>query len=113
VTNLAILYLVLVIVLTGASQVLLKVGAKNNCGNKISASYLNLYTITAYGFYVAVTFITVYALKEIPLNLFYATTSLKFILVLILSKIILGETISRNKAIASGLIAFGVAIFNI
>ncbi|AKB77214.1 hypothetical protein MSHOH_0731 [Methanosarcina horonobensis HB-1 = JCM 15518] len=88
-------------------------GAKQSSQKKLISAYINPCTFTAYFLYIVVTIFTVYALKEIPLKLFYTTTSLKFVLVLILSKLVLCEKIDINKIIAIGLIVSGVIIFNI
>jgi multidrug transporter EmrE-like cation transporter len=108
----SILYLGLVIAFTGFSQTLLKVGANQACYNKFSAAYINPYTFTAYSLYLLATFFTVYALKDIPLKIFYTATSLKFVFILILSKLVLCEKIDHKKVIAVGLIVSGVIIFN-
>jgi multidrug transporter EmrE-like cation transporter len=107
------LYLVLVIAFTGFSQTLLKVGANQAYEKRFIAAYINPYTFAAYGLYLLVTLFTVYALKDIPLKLFYTATSLKFVLILFLSKLILYERIDHRKVVAIGLIVFGVIIFNI
>ena len=109
----SIFYLVLVIASTGFSQTFLKIGANQAYENKFVLAYLNPYTVIAYSLYFLVTVFTVYALKDIPLKLFYSTTSLKFVLVLILSKLVLREKIDSRKIIAVGLICLGVIIFNI
>lgn len=111
-TGFSILCLVLVIVFTGSSQVLLKVGAKKANKKKFIVAYVNPYTFVAYSFYALTTLLTVYALKDIPLNLFYATTSLKFVLILILSKLMLQEKIKSGKIFAVLLIVVGVVVFN-
>lgn len=111
--NSSLIFLVLVIASTGVSQTLLKLGANQANGKRLFSAYLNPYTLAAYTLYIAATIFTVYALKDIPLNLFYSTTSLKFVLILILSRLVLQEKIDHNKVIAVGLIVFGVIIFNI
>lgn len=108
----SILYLVLVIAFTGFSQMLLKVGANQSCEKRFTAAYLNPYTFTAYSLYLLATLFTVYALKDIPLKIFYTATSLKFVLILLLSKLILCERIDKKKVIAVGLIVSGVVVFN-
>ncbi|KKH91765.1 hypothetical protein EO95_13035 [Methanosarcina sp. 1.H.T.1A.1] len=105
-------YLLLVIAFTGVSQTLLKMGATQSSEKKFTAAYVNPCTFTAYILYVIVTIFTVYALKEIPLKLFYTATSLKFVLVLILSKMVLCEKMDSKKVIAMGFIVSGVIIFN-
>lgn len=104
--------LVLVIAFTGLSQTLLKIGANQACEKRFSAAYVNPYTFTAYSLYVLATLFTVYALKDIPLKLFYTATSIKFVFILILSKLVLREKIDQNKLIAIGFIVSGVIIFN-
>lgn len=108
----SIFYLVLVIASTGFSQTLLKVGANQAYEKKFVLAYVNPYTFTAYGLFFLSTVFTVYALKDIPLKFFYSTTSLKFIFVLILSRLVLREKIDARKIIAVGLIVLGVIIFN-
>ncbi|HOW14885.1 EamA family transporter [Methanosarcina sp.] len=111
-TSLSILYLVSVIVFTGSSQVLLKMGANRANKKKFIVAYANPYTFTAYSLYMLTTILTVYALKNIPLNLFYASTSLKFVLILILSRLMLREKINSRKVFAVLLIVAGVIVFN-
>lgn len=108
----SVLYMTLVIVSTGLSQTLLKVGANQAHEKKFFKAYANPYTFVAYGLNILVTIFTVYALKDIPLKLFYSTTSLKFVLILFLSMIVLKEKINSRKLIGVGLIVFGVVIFN-
>lgn len=109
--SLSIFCLVSVIVLTGSSQVLLKVGA-NKAKKKFIMAFINPYAFIAYCLYVLTTLLTVYALKDIPLNLFYASTSLKFILILVFSKLMLQEKVNSNKVFAVLLIFIGVMVFN-
>lgn len=110
--NSSIIYLVLVIASTGFSQTLLKLGANQAHEKKLFLAYVNPYTIIAYILYFVATVFTVYTLKDTPLKLFYSTTSLKFVLILILSRMILQEKIDHRNVIAVGLIVFGVIIFN-
>ncbi len=110
--SLSMLYLVLVIVFTGFSQVLLKVGANKANKKKFTMAYVNPYTFIAYSLYTLTTILTVYALKDISLDLFYASTSLKFVLILILSKLMLREKINSSKTFAVLLIFVGVIVFN-
>lgn len=111
--NSSLFYLFLVTAFTGISQTLLKMGANHSSEKKLTSAYINPCTFTAYVLYVVVTIFTVYALKEIPLKLFYTATSLKFVLVLILSRLVLYEKIDYKKTIAVGFIVFGVIIFNL
>ena len=104
----------LAVLLTGISQVLLKIGSAHQGKRRKSFldAYLNLYTITAYGLLLLVTVISVIALKEIPLKVFYAIASLNYIVVIGFSHLILKERISKKMVFALGLIVCGVLIFN-
>lgn len=102
------------VILTGLSQTLLKVGANFGVkSNRFLDSYLNLPTITAYGLLLLVTILSVYALRDLPLKVFYSLTALNFIIVLGLSAVFLREEVSRDKMVAIGLIVLGVIVFNL
>jgi drug/metabolite transporter (DMT)-like permease len=53
------------------------------------------------------------ALKGLDLKLFYALTSLNYVVVMVLSRIVLRESLSRNKVVAGCLIVAGVVVFNL
>ena len=102
------------VLLTGVSQTLLKVGADSGVrSNRFLDSYLNLPTMTAYGLLLLVTVLGVYALRDLPLKVFYSLTALNFIVVLGLSAVFLNEEVSRDKVVAIGLIVLGVVVFNL
>ncbi|KUK68054.1 MAG: hypothetical protein XD88_2052 [Methanocalculus sp. 52_23] len=102
------------VILTGVSQTLLKVGADSGVrSNRFLETYLNLPTITAYGLLLLVTVLSVYALRNLPLKVFYSLTALNFVVVLGLSAVFLNEEVSRNKVVAIGLIVLGVVVFNL
>jgi drug/metabolite transporter (DMT)-like permease len=103
------------VLLTGISQVLLKIGSAYQGKQKYSvlAPYLNLPTLCAYGILLFVTVISVIALKEVPLKVFYAIASLGFLVVAILSWGILKEKVNKKMMAGIILIVLGVVIFNI
>lgn len=102
------------VLLTGISQTLLKVGADSGTGrNRFLDPYLNFPTITAYVLLLLVTVLSVYALRDLPLKVFYSLTALNFIVVLGLSVVFLGEEVSRDRIAAIGLIVLGVVVFNL
>jgi len=104
----------LAVFLTGISQLLLKLGSRNRGASaQFFSAYLNVYTISAYIIFLAVTAISVIALIEVPLKLLYTITSLNFVIVAFLSWVILKEKITRNMIIAIVLICIGTIIFNI
>ncbi len=102
------------VLLTGISQVLLKIGAVHHGDQKDSvlAAYLNLSVMTAYALLVFVTVITVIALREVSLKMVYAIMSLNFVVVTVLSHGILKERIGKRMIFALALIISGVLVFN-
>jgi multidrug transporter EmrE-like cation transporter len=105
------LYIAACIMLTGIGQLFLKMGAKNkkNPGN----IFLNPFTLIGYLLILSATVFTVLALKTVDLKVLYALMALNYIVLLALSKIILDESITVNKFIATVLVFTGVVIFNI
>ncbi len=105
----------LAVLLSGISQVLMKIGSSHKTDRKdtVLVTYLNLPTGFAYGLLVIVTMICVIALQEIPSKQFYAISSLGFIVVLFLSFVFLKERVTVLKMAATMLIITGVIIFNI
>jgi drug/metabolite transporter (DMT)-like permease len=103
--------MLIAIVLTGVGQVVLKIGSNKN--QKFWDPYLNPVSIAGYCLYLISTVFLFYSLKEIPLKLLAAVSSLNFIIVLLMSGIFLNEHITRIKFLAVALIMTGVIIFNI
>jgi uncharacterized membrane protein len=99
------------IVLTGISQILLKIGARN--ANTPLGVYLNPATLTGYFVFIVVTICGIFALRGLELKLFYALASLNYVVVILLSRIVLKEGLSRNKVVAVCLIVVGVVVFNL
>lgn len=103
-----------VVLLTGLSQMLLKIGSQiGKTKAQFLSAYLNPFTIGAYGIFLVITVLSVIALKEIPLKFFYVLMSLNFIIVIGLSWIIFKEKIGKNKIVALILIVSGIIVFNI
>jgi small multidrug resistance pump len=102
------------VIITGISQVLLKIGAGKEERNRLFfSSYLNLPTLTAYGLLFVVTVIAIIVLQGMPLKLFYAIASLNFVIVLVLSWSILKERINPAEICAVFIIVSGVLVFNL
>lgn len=104
-------FAMLAILLTGISQVLLKIGARND--NTRMGVYLNPFTAAAYFIFLIVTICGVFALQGLELKLFYALTSLNYVVVMVLSGVVLNEEMNVDKLRAVGLIVIGVVVFNI
>jgi len=106
----------LAVLLTGISQVLLKIGAAHLGKRRKSVlnAYLNYYTITAYGMLLLVTVISVIALiGGIPLKLFYAIASLNLVVVVGLSWGVLKEKVTKKMVVGIASIVLGIVVFNV
>lgn len=102
------------ILLTGISQVLMKIGSSKKGEGRfgIFTMYLNTPTLTAYGLLLVTTILTVLVLQDIPLKVFYAVASLNFLVVTGLSYWLLNESVDREMIIALALIVAGVLVFS-
>ena len=98
------------IVLTSISQILLRRGA----GGKVSwyISFLNVYTALAYGLFLIVTILNVYAMKTIQLKTITTWISLTYVLTLFLSGWILKEKLNGKMILGVLLIAIGIAVYS-
>lgn len=114
--NYTLFLVFLAVILTGISQVLLKIGSGHQGKRKGSMldAYLNLPTICAYGLLLIVTVINVIALTGgIPLKLVYAISSLNLVMVVGLSWGILNEEITEKIVVGLLFIVGGIVLFNI
>lgn len=103
------------IIVSGISQVLLKIGASQKKKSQYFPVYLNpyfnWYTLSGSGLLLAVTIISVYILKEMPLKLFFPIfISMNMVVVVILSYLILHESLTYRKIVAIGIIICGVLV---
>ncbi len=71
-----------------------------------------IYLVGSLAFFGLAPLMSYIALKHWPLSTVYMATGLTYVLVLILAKVVLGESISRRKMKAIILIISGVIIFN-
>jgi len=108
------LLLLLAILLTGTSQVLMKIGSVKYGKGKfpVLRTYLNIPTLIAYSLFLVITVLSVIVLRDIPLKVFYAISSLNFLVVTAFSFWLLHEKIDRNMILALALIVLGVLVFN-
>jgi multidrug transporter EmrE-like cation transporter len=98
------------IILTGFSQLLLKIGTRYN---KTPLSiYVNPSSIAGYCLFLVVTICGVLALKGLDLKLLYALTSLNYGVTVVLSRVFLHESLDRKKIVAVSII-LGIIVFNI
>ena len=100
----------LVILLLGVGQILLKLGSK--AGKSWLSSFLNPYTLSGYGLYLAITVINIYALQGIYLKYITSWLGLSYIWVVFLSRVVLNEQVSRQRMLGCFLIVLGVFVFS-
>ena len=102
--------MVVSVFISSISQVLLKISAEKSYRNKLM-EYLNLSVITAYGLFFISTFITMYALKVVPLSMAPILEASGYIFVAILSRLVLKERIGRRKLEGLLVILIGIAVY--
>jgi multidrug transporter EmrE-like cation transporter len=104
----------LVAILIGVvGQLLLKQGMARQPGFRlgdITALARNLPVIMGFGCYGLSTMIYLSVLARLELSLAYPTVSLGYVLVMLLSRLIFHEPVSRTRWLAAGLICLGVAL---
>ena len=96
--------------ISSISQIMLKISSRRQYENRL-AEYLNPLVITAYALFFGCTFITMYALKVVPLSMAPVLEASGYIFVAVLSRIILKEKISKKKALGLGVILIGILIY--
>jgi drug/metabolite transporter (DMT)-like permease len=94
------------------SQLLLKQAAKKTWPNWWR-SFLNVRIILAYGLFFATTLFSVYALRFIPLSLSAALGASGQIFVPLLSRLVLHEKISKQRALGMLIIVAGIVVFSL
>ncbi len=104
-----LLFALFAVVLTGSSQVLLKIGSRYS--DQFFKTYFNLATISGYALFLLVMVCSLIALKGLELKLFYAIASLNYAIVVILSAVLLQERLTWRKAASILLIISGILIF--
>lgn len=103
------IYLVSVFV-ASVSQVLLKKSAQRPHKNSL-AEYLDPRVIVAYSLFFGASFITVMALKVVPVSMGTVLESSGYLYVTILGVIFLKEKISKRKLLGLGIILAGILIY--
>ena len=104
--------LVVSVAISSVSQIILKASANKTYSSKLK-EYLNPLVMGAYAVFFGATFITMYALKEVPLSLSPILESSGYIFVTVLGWIFLKEKLSKRKLIGMGVIILGIAVFTI
>lgn len=98
--------------ITAVSQILLKISA-NKKYKHIIFEYLNPNVIISYTGYVLVLIINVIIYRVMDYRYGVVINSLAAVLVMVLSKVILKETMTKKKMIGNSLILLGIACFTL
>jgi small multidrug resistance pump len=95
------------IVLTSVAQLLVKIGSQKD-GFR---AYYNRFTIITYIMAPLVFLCSLLALQGLELKLFYALGSLSYAIVVLLSTVVIKESLTRQKIIAVAFIILGTIVF--
>lgn len=98
--------------ITAVSQIMLKVSA-NKKHRHFIFEYLNPYVMLSYAGYVLVLVINVIIYTKIDYRFGVVINSLSTVLIMVLSKLILKETMTKKKLIGNALIILGIACFSL
>lgn len=108
--NRYMVFLLLSVAVAAFSQILLKKSAQKTYPNVIR-EYVNAYVITGYAMMVASTLLTVAAYTGMDYKNGPVVEALGFPLILILSRMIFGEKLTKKKLLGNGLILIGILVF--
>ncbi|RMH82262.1 hypothetical protein EA796_20770 [Pseudomonas sp. AOB-7] len=112
--NVAVALAVLTAFSMASGQLLFKLGADRWRGDSLVQllwSFLSSpYLMGAVFLYALTILVWIYVLKVLPLSIAYPLTALSYILVPVFSLVILGEKVSTNTLVGSGLIIAGIIV---
>ena len=99
------------VLISSIAQVMLKAEANKEHESRIR-EYLNPMVITAYGIFFLSTFLTMYALKYVPLTYSPIIEPLSYIFVPVIGVLALKEKISRRRVLGIAVMFVGIVIFS-
>jgi len=100
------------LLLVSFSQVLLKKSADKKHKNLLR-EFLNFNVIFAYCMFFGSMILNIFVLKFLGLKDIQVYMSLSYLLVLLFSKLMLNEKITKKKVIGNLIIVFGIIVFNL
>lgn len=98
--------------ISSVSQIMLKKSAGKKYESKLK-EYLNPVVMTAYILFFGCTFITMYALKVVPLSMSPILESTGYVFVSVLSYIFLREKLNRRQLLGMVAIICGVIVYSL
>ena len=99
------------VLISSIAQVMLKAEADKKHESRLK-EYLNQMVITAYGIFFLSTFLTMYALKYVPLTYSPIIEPLSYIFVPVIGVLVLKEKISRRRVLGIAVMLVGIAVFS-
>ena len=102
--------LFLAVIVSSASQMLLKKGATVKYDSVIR-EYLNPWVISGYGLMILSTLCVIFAYRGVAYKNGAIIESLGYLLIMFLSRIFFGEKITKKKLIGNLIILAGVLVF--
>lgn len=100
------------VMISSVSQIMLKKSSQQTYSSKIR-EYLNPLVIAAYGLFFGCTFLSMYALKVVPLSMAPILEASGYIFVAILSYIFLKEKLERKQIVGMIMIIGGIIIYSL
>ena len=94
------------------SQIMLKKSAEKQYESKLK-EYLNPLVIIAYILFFGTTFISMYALKVVPLSMAPILEASGYIFVAVLSYIFLEEKLTKKQLVGMALILVGIVVYSL
>lgn len=104
------LVLFLAVVVSASSQMLLKQGASKKY-DSVVREYLNPWVISGYALMILSTLCIIYAYRGVAYKNGAIIESLGYILIMILSRLLFGEKITKKKLAGNLIILMGVLVF--
>ena len=104
--------IILSTLISSFSQIMLKISAGKIYSSRLK-EYLNPWVITAYILFFGCTFLTMYALKVVPLSMAPVLESSGYIFITILSRVFLREKITGKKLLGLFIILTGILIYSL
>ena len=98
--------------LSSFSQILLKKSAQKE-KKSIIQEYINPYVIGGYAITAICMILTIIAYRGMPFKYGAVLESLTYLYIMVLSKLLLGEKLTRKKIIGNIIIVIGVIIFSL
>ncbi len=99
------------VLISSVAQVMLKAEADKKHESRLK-EYLNPMVITAYGIFFLSTFLTMYALKYVPLIYSPIIEPLSYIFVPVIGVLVLKEKISGRRLLGIAVMLVGIVIFS-